>query len=68
VEAGIMGVPASKITRKIELHPTTMKKLTIEDLEKVSCSGGFPGIPGFNHVPDPDDKDEPKDGGVTYTW
>jgi hypothetical protein len=22
VEAGIMGVPASKITRKIELHPS----------------------------------------------
>ena len=47
-----------------------MKKLTIEDLEKVSCSGGFPVISGFNpvHVPNLDDKDEPKDGGVTYTW
>ena len=45
-----------------------MKKLSIEELEKVSCRGGFPGIPGFNHVPDPDEKDEPKDGGVTYTW
>lgn len=47
-----------------------MKELSIEELEKASCSGGFPGIPGFNpvHVPDPDDQDEPKDGGVTYTW
>ena len=46
-----------------------MKKLSIEDLEKVSGSGslGFPGI-GPGYIPVPEKNDEPKDGGVTYTW
>ena len=47
-----------------------MKKLSIEELEKVSGSGQFPGFPGvgFGSDPKPKNNDEPKDGGATYTW
>ena len=49
----------------------TVKEINKSDLEQIT--GGslpIPGIPGIPYVTAPadTDKDEPKDGGATYTW